>query len=132
MLAFSANNDGNTNVYVVPAGGGEPKRLTFAPSGDIVTGWTNDGSRVVFRSGRSQRHRCRATLHDFGERRPRDDAAASGRARRFVLLGRRAVRVRAELAVGAVLARLSRRPSHADLDRKSVRLLGGPHRDRQR
>ncbi len=53
MLAFSANNDGNTNAYVVPAGGGEPKRLTFAPSGDIVTGWTNDGSRVVFRSGRN-------------------------------------------------------------------------------
>ena len=53
MLAFSANNDGNTNVYVVPAGGGEPKRLTFAPAADIVTGWTNDGSRVVFRSGRN-------------------------------------------------------------------------------
>ena len=53
MLAFSANNDGNTNAYVVPAGGGEPKRLTFAPSCDIVTGWTNDGSRVVFRSGRN-------------------------------------------------------------------------------
>ena len=52
-IAFSANNDGNASVYVVPAAGGEPKRLTFDPSGDIVTGWTNDGSRVVFRSGRN-------------------------------------------------------------------------------
>jgi tricorn protease len=53
MLAFTANNDGNADVYVVPAGGGEPRRLTFDPAGDTVTGWTNDGSRVVFRSGRA-------------------------------------------------------------------------------
>ena len=52
-IAFSANYDANTNVYVVPAGGGEPRRLTFHPSADIVTGWTRDGSRIVFRSLRN-------------------------------------------------------------------------------
>ena len=28
-IAFSAEYDGNTDVYVIPAGGGTPKRLTF-------------------------------------------------------------------------------------------------------
>jgi tricorn protease len=53
QVAYSAGYDGNTNVYVVSAAGGEPKRLTYDPAGDLVTGWTRDGSRVVFRSGRA-------------------------------------------------------------------------------
>jgi tricorn protease len=52
-IAFSANYDANTNVYLVAAGGGEPRRLTFHPSADVVTGWTRDGSRIVFRSLRN-------------------------------------------------------------------------------
>ena len=51
-LAFSANYDGNVDAYVVSAGGGEPKRLTYHPMPDVVTGWTNDGSRIVFASQR--------------------------------------------------------------------------------
>ena len=34
-------------LFVVPAEGGEPRRLTFHPEGDTVRGWTPDGSRVV-------------------------------------------------------------------------------------
>ena len=30
-IAFSAEYSGNTDVYVVPAEGGEPKRLTWHP-----------------------------------------------------------------------------------------------------
>src|SRR5437879_8965974 len=39
-LAFSAEYAGNIDVYVVPAEGGEPKRLTWHPGPDTVQGWT--------------------------------------------------------------------------------------------
>jgi len=51
MIAFTAQYDGNVDVYVVSADGGEPKRLTYHPTGDFVQGWTPDG-KVLFRSGR--------------------------------------------------------------------------------
>ncbi len=51
MVAFTGQYDGNTDVFVVPATGGEPKRLTWHPGADIVQGWTPDG-KVLFRSQR--------------------------------------------------------------------------------
>jgi tricorn protease len=53
MLAFSAEYTGNTDVYVVPAAGGEPRRLTWHPGADQVQGWTPDGRSVLFASGRA-------------------------------------------------------------------------------
>ncbi len=53
-IAFSAQYDGNLDVYTIPASGGEPKRLTYHPSGDIVQGWTPEGD-VLFRSSREGR-----------------------------------------------------------------------------
>ena len=52
-LAFSADYAGNTDVYVVPVDGGEPKRLTWHPAADTVQGWTADGASVMFASGRA-------------------------------------------------------------------------------
>ena len=51
-IAYSAAYDGNTDVYVVPVAGGEPVRLTYHPMADRVVGWTPDGKRVLFVSGR--------------------------------------------------------------------------------
>jgi tricorn protease len=51
-IAYSANYDGNVDVYVVSATGGEPVRLTYHPMADRVLGWTPDGTRVLFASGR--------------------------------------------------------------------------------
>jgi tricorn protease len=51
-IAFSANYDGNRDVYVMPAAGGEPKRLTWYPGQDGALGWTPDGKRVLFLSDR--------------------------------------------------------------------------------
>ena len=54
--------DGNTEVYLIPADGGEPKRLTFTstnsrddlgdrmPNNNIVVAWTPDGSEIVYRN----------------------------------------------------------------------------------
>jgi tricorn protease len=52
-IAFTGQYDGNTDVYVIPAGGGVPRRLTFHPGVDQVVGWTPDGRRVLFRSSRN-------------------------------------------------------------------------------
>jgi tricorn protease len=51
-IAFTGEYDGNPDVYVVSAEGGEPKRLTFHPSNDMVLGWTPDGKDILFRSDR--------------------------------------------------------------------------------
>lgn len=53
LIAFSAQYDGNTDVYVVSVDGGVPKRLTWHPGNDIVRGFTPDGSAVLFISPRS-------------------------------------------------------------------------------
>jgi tricorn protease len=52
-IAFAGSYDGNFNVYVIPATGGIPRRLTYHPSGDIVVGWTRDGQQVLFASARN-------------------------------------------------------------------------------
>jgi tricorn protease len=62
QLAFTAQYDGNTEVYVMPAIGGTPKRLTTSATLDrddladrmgpnnVVFGWRNTAAEVVFRS----------------------------------------------------------------------------------
>ena len=52
-IAYSGTYDGNTDVYVMPAAGGVPKRLTFHPGADVVQGWTPDSQAVLFRSARN-------------------------------------------------------------------------------
>ncbi len=52
-IAFSGDYAGNTDVYVIPAEGGEPKRLTWHPGGDSVQGWTHDGKAIMFASSRA-------------------------------------------------------------------------------
>lgn len=51
-VAFTGQYDGNWDVYIVPAAGGVPKRLTWHPARDRVEGWTLDGRQVLFRSNR--------------------------------------------------------------------------------
>ncbi|TAD84541.1 MAG: peptidase S41 [Bacteroidetes bacterium] len=52
-IAFSAQYDGNTDVFVVPVAGGVPKRLTWHPSADLVRDFTPNGSAVLFASQRN-------------------------------------------------------------------------------
>jgi len=53
MVAYTGNYDGNDDVYVVAATGGEPRRLTYHPDSDVAVGWTNDGRSILFRTTRS-------------------------------------------------------------------------------
>ena len=50
-IAFTGQYDGNTDVYLMPATGGQPQRLTWHPSADVAQGWTPNGD-ILFRSGR--------------------------------------------------------------------------------
>ncbi len=52
-IAFSAEYDGNTDVFIVPVEGGVPKRLTWHPGADMVRGFTPDGQSVLFASQRA-------------------------------------------------------------------------------
>ncbi len=52
-IAFNAQYDGNTDVYIVPIRGGIPERLTWHPYADGVCSFTPDGKAVLFRSGRN-------------------------------------------------------------------------------
>jgi len=61
-IAFTGQYDGNTEVYLMPATGGIPKRLTYTATlerddvsdrmgpNNIVFGWKNSGNDIVFRS----------------------------------------------------------------------------------
>ena len=63
-IAFTGQYDGNTEVFVIPAEGGEPRRLTYTATlkrddlGDrmgpnnVVIGWTPDSKRILYRSRR--------------------------------------------------------------------------------
>jgi tricorn protease len=53
MIAFIGQYDGNTDVFIVPATGGIPKRLTWHPGGDLVRDFSPDGKKILFASQRN-------------------------------------------------------------------------------
>jgi tricorn protease len=52
LLAYTGDYDQNLNVYVVSAEGGQPRRFTYHPGGNVAVAWTADGKSVLFRSHR--------------------------------------------------------------------------------
>ena len=62
-IAYSAHLHGNSDVYVIPSGGGVPRRITWHPGGSQVVGWSRDGKQVLIASGAaSYRHFLRLFL----------------------------------------------------------------------
>ncbi len=65
-IAFTGQYDGNFNVYVMPAEGGEPKQLTFEPDtaptaermgpNNMVINWLPDSRHILFLSRRDTYH----------------------------------------------------------------------------
>jgi tricorn protease len=61
-IAFTGQYEGDEQVYVIPADGGQPKQLTYYPArgpsaprhgyDNQVMGWTPDGVSILFRSQR--------------------------------------------------------------------------------
>lgn len=62
QIAFTAQYDGNTEVYLMPSEGGVPVRLTYTATlgrddisdrmgpNNIVMAWTPDGKKIIYRS----------------------------------------------------------------------------------
>ncbi len=65
-IAFTGQYDGNFNVYVMPAEGGEPRQLTFEPDpssgpermgpNNMVINWLPDSRHILFLSRRDTYH----------------------------------------------------------------------------
>jgi tricorn protease len=51
-LAFSSNQFGNNDVYIMPLDGGAIKQLSFHESDDMVSSWSWDNKTIYFTSGR--------------------------------------------------------------------------------
>jgi tricorn protease len=51
-LAFSSNQFGNNDVYVMPLAGGEIKQLTYHDANDQVDSWSWDSKSIYFTSNR--------------------------------------------------------------------------------
>ncbi|MGW8121729.1 S41 family peptidase [Roseivirga echinicomitans] len=51
-IAFSSEQYGNTDIYVMPYGGGEIKQLTFNSSFDLMEAWSWDSKTIYFQSNR--------------------------------------------------------------------------------
>ena len=49
-LAFAGSEEGPSEVYVMPALGGEAKRLTYQGSNAAIVGWDADGKHILYSS----------------------------------------------------------------------------------
>ncbi len=51
-VAFSGNYDGNVDIYVIPALGGVPTRVTYHGMGDRLIDWYPTGDKLLYSSSR--------------------------------------------------------------------------------
>ncbi|MDJ0706567.1 MAG: S41 family peptidase [Leptolyngbyaceae cyanobacterium MO_188.B28] len=65
QLAFVGRDEGNPEVYVMPAEGGTAKRLTFLGANSLVVGWSLDGRSILFSSNTAQPFRRISALHQI-------------------------------------------------------------------
>lgn len=79
-IAYSAHLNGNVDVYVMPSGGGVPRRITWHPGGSEVVGWTPDGKNILVTNGATSfRDFARlSTIHADGSGMPESLPLPSG------------------------------------------------------
>jgi len=78
-IAFVSERDGNMEIYVMGADGGNQTRLTNNPARDFAPAWSPDGARIAFASGRDGNDELYVMAADgSGARRLADDPADDG------------------------------------------------------
>jgi len=75
-LVYEHEVDGNVDLYLVPAVGGPPRRLTTHPREDLHARWMPDGRRIIFTSNRTVNPQLWELSIDGGE--PRQVRRNSG------------------------------------------------------
>ncbi len=65
-LAFTSNQYGSEDIYIISTGGGEVKQLTFHESFDHVDAWSWDSNTIYFTSNRYNRFSGYAVSKDGG------------------------------------------------------------------
>lgn len=65
-IAYTANYDGNADVFVIDVRGGEPRRLTWHPGDDTAIDWTPDGKAVAMVTARERRAGRSGQLYHVG------------------------------------------------------------------
>ena len=75
FIAFTGQYDGNSEVYIIPRNGGEPKRLTYTATlnrddvsdrmgpNNLVMGWKNDNNHILFRSRKAEFNSFKGKLY---------------------------------------------------------------------
>ena len=53
-LAFAGRDEGPWEIYVMPAEGGEARRLTYQGAQATVAGWTPDSAKILYVSSTSE------------------------------------------------------------------------------
>ncbi|NET35218.1 MAG: peptidase [Cyanothece sp. SIO1E1] len=64
-LAFIGREEGDAEVYCMPATGGTAKRLTFLGASSRVVGWSQDGQSILFASNAAQPFRSIFKLYSI-------------------------------------------------------------------
>ncbi len=74
-LAFVGREEGNPEVYVMPAQGGAAQRLTYQSSECRVVGWNAAGTHVIYCSNYGQAHSAEYVLYAVPAEEPNGPAA---------------------------------------------------------
>jgi tricorn protease len=53
LIAFTGEYDGNADIYVMNTYGGDIRRVTYHPGGDVIVGWHHQKNKIMFRSSRN-------------------------------------------------------------------------------
>ncbi len=125
FIAFTGEYDGNMDVFVMPAEGGEPRRLTWHPGADVVVGWTPDSKRILFRS-------ARVAYADFDRlytvrcrRRGSGSVAHVARRSRLVFAGCIAACLCSKFEMARIVEEISRWTDHPCIHRQIKRPVAG-------